>query len=159
MKKVILVLIASLAFFNLISCSDNNEIESNKSVDKTNSMEFRNSLFFPQTDGSILKYENNKKVYAVGLNTEINASKNVNSRNNISTYRITNPNTGEYIDIVDIVEENNYFKFNAITSTGEQVNDIKYYGDDLFQVWTLTQLVIIKDLYVLLVLRLLFLLL
>ena len=130
MKKVILVLIASLAFFNLISCSDNNEIESNKSVDKTNSMEFRNSLFFPQTDGSILKYENNKKVYAVGLNTEINASKNVNSRNNISTYRITNPNTGEYIDIVDIVEENNYFKFNAITSTGEQVNDIKYYGDN-----------------------------
>ena len=31
MKKVILVLITSLAFFNLISCSDNNDIEENSS--------------------------------------------------------------------------------------------------------------------------------
>ena len=31
MKKVIIFLIASLAFFNLISCSDNNDIEENSS--------------------------------------------------------------------------------------------------------------------------------
>lgn len=126
---LILVVTFSL-IYSVTSCSDNNEVDSNNGVDKSNSMEFRNSLFFPQADGSILKYENNKKAYSVDLNTEISASRNINSRTNTSSYRITNPNTGEYIDITDIVEENNYFKFNAITSTGEQVNDIKYYGDN-----------------------------
>lgn len=126
-----LVIVVSFSlFYSATSCSDNIGEDGNNGVDKTNSMEFRNSLFFPQADGSILKYENNQKVYAVGLNTEINASKNINSRTNTSTYRITNPNTGEFIDIVDIVEENNYCKFNAITSNGERVNDIKYYGDN-----------------------------
>jgi hypothetical protein len=116
--------------YSLSSCSENNEVENVNTIDKTNSMEYKNSLFFPQNDGSILKYENNKPVYGVALNTEIGASLNTNSRNNSDSYRISNLETGEYIDIVEIVEENDYFKFNAITSTGEQINDVKYYGDD-----------------------------
>jgi hypothetical protein len=115
--------------YSISSCSENNEIDNN-SIDKTNSMEFKNTIFLPQADGSIVKYENNRKLYTINLNTEITATKNLDSRNSSNTYRITNPNTGEFIDILDIVEKGNYFEFNAITSTGELISNVKYYGND-----------------------------
>jgi hypothetical protein len=132
-KTLSFFLIFCLAFtliYSVTSCSENNDIESNNSIDKTNSLEYKDALFAPQADGSILKYEKNKVVYGLDLKNEFSASRITNSKKNSNSYRITNPITTEFFDIVNIVEEGNYFKFNAITSSGEQIYGMKYYGSD-----------------------------
>ncbi|WP_396178462.1 hypothetical protein [Flavobacterium sp.] len=117
--------------FSITSCSNDNIVSNEKSIDKTNAMEFKNTLFVAQSDGSILKYENNKKKYSIDLKTKINVSSVTNKKNKTTVYRISNPTSGEFIDFVDFVEEGDYLKFTAVTSAGEQITDIKYYGDDL----------------------------
>jgi hypothetical protein len=132
-KKLSFFFIFSLGYsliYSVTSCSNNNDVVNNNSIDKTNSIEYKDALFVTQADGSVLKYENNHVLYGLDLNTKIIMSRKTNLKTNSNTYRITNPQTGEFVDIVDIVEENGFFKFNALTSSGEKINDLKYYGNN-----------------------------
>lgn len=60
--------------------------------------------------------------------TNINTLKSI-SKSNGNEYRIVNPNTGEFIDIVNINAENDYSTFDAVTSSGEYLNSVIYHGD------------------------------
>lgn len=124
------VFVAFSSIYLVSSCSDNNMSESNNSISKKSSFESGNSLYFPQDDGTVLKYVNNQKAYTIILDTEISSSTNILSRTNQNTYRIINPDTEEFFDIFDIVRENEYYSYSVVTSTNKVLTDLRYHGDD-----------------------------
>ena len=136
-KTLSIIFIFSLSIsliYSVSSCSKNNDDEINvKTLDKSNSFEFNDALYFPQNDGTVIKYENNKKVLTIGIETSIRGTKSTTFRDNTNPYRITNPDTGEFLEIINIVEKDNHFEFNAVTSTGEQINDLIYNGDNFIE--------------------------
>jgi len=127
-NSILILSVILISFLSLVSCSNDEIIdESLESVSKKNSFEVNNTLFFTQSDGSILKVKNGVENNFYFL-TSINTSKSIN-KNNDNEYRIENPSTGEFIDIININAENEYYTFDAVTSTGVQINNIIYHGD------------------------------
>lgn len=127
-KSILNLLVILISFSSLVSCSNDELIdEPLESVSKKNSFEVNNTLFFTQNDGSILKVKNGEQhnFYFV---TDINTFKSIN-KNDGYEYRIENPNTGEFIDVININSENEYYTFDAVTSAGVQINNVIYHGE------------------------------
>jgi len=119
------------------SCSneDNKELPN---LDKTNSIEFRNSNYFLNENGSVSKFYLNSKKYDIYSDMPLVASlENLsNTRNNSNNdqnlvIRITHSETNEYLELHNFVEFDEYYSFNVSTSIGSNVDGFKIYNKDL----------------------------
>lgn len=118
----------------LYSCS-NNDSNSVESINKLNSIEYRNVIYKPLEDGSVGKIENNSDKYSILLETDFTVNYSESNRNLQESYKVTNSETGEFFDVYEVVKHDNYYTFNVDTSSGHTINQLKYYGDDISSIF------------------------
>ena len=115
-----------------ISCTNDSEVQTSK-LDKTNSVEYKNLNFFLNEDGTTSKYENEVKLYDIVRSTEVDYSV-LTSENNKKIIRVNNLITSEYIDLYNIIEEDNYITFDAKGSNNRVSLNFKLYNKDLLNI-------------------------
>lgn len=125
--KLIGGLIISLIVF---SCSSD-EIDSDpisKSGVQDLFIEYNDIKYVANKDNSIARYVNDEFEYNI---FSAEGHDDYEFGNYDGVIRITNPATGEYFEIIDVVQNDNYVDFSIVTSTNVRVSGVRSFNDDL----------------------------